>query len=57
MKEVAFLKTVSHQNIIELKKVELEKGTLHLVFEHLEGGNLTDFMRSKEKIERRNLSE
>ena len=57
LKEVAFLKTISHQNVIELKRVELERGKLYLVFEYLEGGNLTDFMRSKEKIERRNLSE
>ncbi len=44
IREIAMLRQVSHPNIIELKRVDLEKQKLHIVFE-LSDYNLTDYMR------------
>jgi len=56
LREVAMLRSVSHPNIVELKRVDLEKSKLHMVFE-LSDYNLTDFMRDIKEQEGRELSE
>ena len=42
--------------MVNAKRIELEKGKLHIVFEHLDM-NLTDFMREKMNTEGRKLTE
>jgi serine/threonine protein kinase len=56
LREISMLQSVSHPNIIELKRVELERSKVYMVFEHLDC-NLTDFMREKKKSEHRSLTE
>jgi len=47
---------LSHPNIIECKRVELESGRLYIVFEYCDM-NLTTFMQEKKRKEGRKLHE
>ena len=50
------LNEVRHPNIVQVKNIAYEKGTLFLVFEHLDM-NLTEFMKEKARKENRKLHE
>ena len=56
LREISVLNTVNHPNVIQLKRVEIDKSRLHMVFEHSDC-NLTDFMNDVKKNEGRDLSE
>ena len=59
LREVKVLKQLSeikHPNIVQVKKIQFENGTLFIVFEHLDM-NLTEFMKEKARKEGRKLTE
>jgi protein kinase len=56
LREVQVLQSLSHPNVVQMKRVELQDKRLYIVFEHLEY-NLTDFMVEKKKMESRSLTE
>lgn len=45
-----------HPNIIQVRRIAFENGTLYLVFEHLDM-NLTEFLKEKARREGRKLTE
>jgi len=59
LREIRVLKQlneVKHPNIVNVKKVKFENGSLFIVFEHLDM-NLTEFMKEKIRKENRKLTE
>lgn len=45
--EIRIMKTLQHQNIIELKDVTLEGDTVYMVLEYCSGGDIVSYMRMR----------
>eukprot|EP00347_Sterkiella_histriomuscorum_P019541 403341239 len=56
LREIQVLQQLSHPNVVQMKRCELDNERVHMVFEH-QDYNLTDFMREKKRAESRSLSE